>query len=225
MEIVLSARNLRKSYVMPHKRVDVLVDTSLDVRAGERVALLGRSGAGKSTLLHVLGGLDHPDRGSGEVLLEGRDLYGLSAARRAQVRARHIGFVFQSYHLLPEMDIVENVLLPAYAVGRISREARKRAVSLLEHMGLGDRLRHMPLELSGGEQQRVALARALMNDPGLILADEPTGNLDETTGRQVLELLFGVSDRQALVVVTHSPEIASRCDRALRLVQGRLEAF
>ena len=185
---------------------------------------MGRSGAGKSTLLHVLGGLDRPQ--AGEVFVGGQPLYAISGRRRTKLRAAAIGFVFQAYHLLPEMDITENVMLPAMALGRLSRAAmRARAEALLDRVGLADRLRHTPLELSGGEQQRAAIARALMNEPPLLLADEPTGNLDEATGAQVLDLLFTLArERQAvLVMVTHSPATAARCSRTLTLRDGLLE--
>ena len=220
---MLEARDLHKTYRLPHKTVPVLQGASLTVGPAERVAIMGRSGSGKTTLLHVLGGLDRPD--AGDVTVGGRSLYALSAAARSRLRATRIGFVFQSYHLLPEMDVAENVLLPALAVGGVSRRrGRERALELLAQVGLSDRATHTPLELSGGEQQRVALARALMNAPALLLADEPTGNLDRDTGAQVLELLFGLAraHEHALVVVTHAPEVAARCDRVLRLEDGRL---
>jgi len=220
---LLAAAGLHKRYLLPHKTVEVLRGASLAVRPGERVAIVGRSGAGKSTLLHVLGGLDRPD--AGHVLLSGADLYALPARRRTALRAGAIGFVFQSYHLLPEMDVVENVMLPAMTLGGAGRAAmRQRALLLLEQVGLADRGAHMPLELSGGEQQRVAIARALMNEPGLVLADEPTGNLDRATGARTLDLLFGlVRERgHALAIVTHDPDVAARCDRALTLADGVL---
>ncbi len=222
---MLSASNLHKTYVLPHKRVEVLKGAALRVTQGERVAIVGRSGAGKSTLLHVLGGLDRPD--AGEVSIDGQPLYALSQRRRTALRAAKIGFVFQSYHLLSEMDVTENVMLPAMTgVLRLSRrQVRQRALTLLEQVGLADRATHMPLELSGGEQQRVALARALITDPALILADEPTGNLDRLTGAQIMELLFGLSCSRALslVMVTHSPETAALCDRVLELRDGLLQ--
>jgi predicted ABC-type transport system involved in lysophospholipase L1 biosynthesis ATPase subunit len=221
---MLEATNLHKTYTLPHKRVEVLKGASLRVGQGERVAIVGRSGAGKSTLLHVLGGLDRPD--AGEVALDGLSLYTLSARERTALRAAKIGFVFQSYHLLPEMDVTENVMLPAMAgVRRYSRQQmRARALALLEQVGLADRVTHTPLELSGGEQQRVALARALVNEPALILADEPTGNLDRMTGAQIMELLFGLSCSRelAVVMVTHSAETAALCDRVLELQGGAL---
>ena len=223
---MLEASNLHKTYVLPHKRVEVLKGASLSVGKGERVAIVGRSGSGKSTLLHVLGGLDRPE--AGEVRIEGQPLYAVSQRLRTASRAAKIGFVFQSYHLLPEMDVTENVMLPAMTGAlKITREQmRQRALALLEQVGLADRATHMPLELSGGEQQRVALARALINEPALILADEPTGNLDRLTGGQIMELLFGLSRTRdlALVMVTHSPETAALCDRVMELADGLLIA-
>lgn len=190
--------------------------------------MLGKSGSGKSTLLNLLGGLDKPDRGCGaRIAIAGRDLVRASEKAKARVRAETVGFVFQSFHLLPELDIVENAALPTLALPAARRPPRARAVELLRAAGLGDRLGHKPRELSGGEQQRVAIARALVNGPALLLADEPTGNLDPATGLQVLELLFGLAGggagpRPALVMVTHSEAIAARCDRTLRLEGGRL---
>ena len=220
---LLAAVNLSKRYRLPHKVVEVLQGAAIEVRAGERVAIVGRSGAGKSTLLHVLGGLDRPD--AGEVFLRGQSLYALPPPRRTRLRALTIGLVFQAYHLLPEMDVTENVLLPAMAISRLGRAAlRRRALELLEQVGLADRATHMPLELSGGEQQRVAIARALMNAPELLLADEPTGNLDRDTGRQTLDLLFGLAHQSghALVIVTHDAEVAARCGRVLTLDYGAM---
>ncbi|MGN1360426.1 MAG: ABC transporter ATP-binding protein [Kiritimatiellia bacterium] len=221
--MVLRCEAVHKSYRLSGKTIPVLVGAELAVEEGERVAIVGRSGAGKSTLLHLLGGLDRPQ--AGRVWLCGEDLYGVRATRRDALRAGKIGFVFQSYHLLPEMDLTENVMLPAMALGKLSRRAmRERAMDLLSEMGLADRAAHTPLELSGGEQQRVAIARALMNHPPVILADEPTGNLDRETGEQVLASLLkaSVSRRHALVMVTHDPVVAARCDRMLRLEGGEL---
>lgn len=223
-DLPLSAAGLRKAYTLHGQRLDILRGASLDAHPGETLAIVGRSGAGKSTLLHVLGGLDRPE--AGEVFVGGRGLYALSAARRTRLRAAAIGFVFQAYHLLPEMDIAENVMLPGMALGRLSRRAlRARAEALLERVGLADRLRHTPPELSGGEQQRAAIARALMNEPPVILADEPTGNLDAKTGDQVLSLLFELTKERGavLAMVTHSPATAARCDRTLTLHDGVLE--
>ena len=219
----LLAEDLRKSYTLHGNRLDILRGAALRAAPGETLAIVGRSGAGKSTLLHVLGGLDKPQ--GGRVLIAGHDLYGISARRRTRLRAAKIGFVFQAYHLLPEMDLVENVMLPAMALGSLSRRRmRARAEALLECVGLADRRRHTPLELSGGEQQRAAIARALMNEPPLLLADEPTGNLDAKTGDAVLDLLFRLArERQTLLVmVTHAPATAARCDRTLTLEEGLL---
>jgi predicted ABC-type transport system involved in lysophospholipase L1 biosynthesis ATPase subunit len=218
---LLRADTLGKTYRLPHKTVEVLRGASFAVQPGERVAIVGRSGAGKSTLLHLLGGLDRPD--AGEVLLNGLSLYTLPPRKRTRLRAQTIGLVFQAYHLLPEMDVTENVLLPAMALSRLNRATlRMRALELLAQVGLADRATHMPLELSGGEQQRVAIARALMNAPELLLADEPTGNLDRDTGRQTLDLLFGLAQQSghALVIVTHDTEVAARCGRVLELEGG-----
>ena len=219
---VLSARSIQKTYRLGKKRVKVLDGASFEVAGGEHAAIIGASGAGKSTLLHLLGGLDRPDSRDSRVEILGEDIYALSPGRRAAFRAAHIGFVFQSYHLMPEMDCVENVMLPAFALGRHGSAQRRRAQELLEAVGLGHRLDHKPLELSGGEQQRVAIARALMNEPELLLADEPTGNLDASIGGQVLDLLFSLGADRAIVMVTHSPETAARCGRVLTLSNGLL---
>lgn len=219
----LVASDLHKTYVLHGKSIKVLQGASLETVPGETVAIIGRSGSGKSTLMHLLGGLDRPE--SGKVFINGKDLYALSARQRTRLRAAKIGFVFQAYHLLPEMDITENVILPAMALGKLSRkEMRLRAEMLLERVGLTDRLNHKPQELSGGEQQRAAIARALMNTPPLILADEPTGNLDATTGDHVMDLLFNLAHEHGtvLMMVTHNPETAARCSRTLTLLDGKL---
>ena len=235
---ILRADHLSKTYALGKTVVPVLKDLCLEVRAGETVAIAGASGAGKSTLLHILGGLDSPSKGA--VFFQGRNLYGMSARKRTQVRARKIGFVFQFYHLLPELDVLENVILPTmhHVPGPIRQSwswltavgpshvvtARSRARTLLEAVGLSHRADHLPMELSGGEQQRVALVRALMNQPDLILADEPTGNLDSGTGGQVLDSLFALACQagHTLVVVTHNQAVARRCSRSLELVDGCL---
>ena len=227
---VLLAADVHKTYVLSKKPLSILRGASLHVLPGEHVAIVGKSGSGKSTLLHILGGLDRPDPGhETAVRILGSDLLRISEARRAKVRAHDVGFVFQSYHLLPEMDIVDNVVLPAMALGSADAASRARATALLEMAGLGERLHHHPRELSGGEQQRVAIARAMMNAPAVILADEPTGNLDAATGAQILDMLFGIARdggrpdaAPALVIVTHSEDIARRCDRVLRLADGAL---
>ncbi len=221
--MLLMAENVTKTYHLGKARIEVLRDAQLEVAEGESVAIIGASGAGKSTLLHVLGGLDRPDDGS--VMVTGNDVYGMSAAKRTRLRATDIGFVFQSYHLMPEMDLLENVVLPAMALPdwlHGAGRARTRARKLLAAVGLGDRARHLPMELSGGEQQRAALARALMNEPRLVLADEPTGNLDDATGNRILDLLLSLTrgERHALVMVTHNRRVAERCDRVLQLTEG-----
>jgi predicted ABC-type transport system involved in lysophospholipase L1 biosynthesis ATPase subunit len=226
MEEIVKAEEVTKTYLIGKRSLTVLDTVSVGIRPGETVAVIGPSGAGKSTLLHALGGLDQPT--TGEVWFKGQSLYRLSPEERTMIRARHVGFVFQSYHLLPELDVVENVMLPTMAIRGMRRERAKtlaRAEQLLDTVCLSDRLRHTPLELSGGEQQRVALARALMNEPELVLADEPTGNLDSVTGEHILKCLFGLTRerRHTLVLVTHNNEIAARCDRVVRMKDGRVE--
>ena len=221
---MLEVADIVKEYRLPGQQpIRVLDGVSFAVAAGEHVAVVGRSGAGKTTLLNILGGLDKPT--SGDVRLDGDSLFrGFGAARRRnRLRATKIGFIFQSYHLMPELDIVENVLLPSMTGYARVPAARTRAKELLAKVGLGDRLRHLPAELSGGEQQRVALARALMCRPEVILADEPTGNLDALTGKEIMKLLFEVNEAPiACVMVTHSAEAAARCDRVLKLDGGHL---
>ena len=223
--VLIEARQASKQYRLERLTIDVLREVTLTVRKGERVSIMGASGAGKSTLLHLLGGLDRPTRG--QVLFEGQDLYALSAGRRTEVRATRVGFVFQAYHLLPELDLVDNVLLPALSrpgALRNMEALRARALGLLDRVGLKARAEHRPLELSGGEQQRVALARALMNQPDLLLADEPTGNLDSATGQQVLDYLFALvrESGHTLILVTHNDAVAALCGRQLVLRDGCL---
>lgn len=227
MSVAVKAQGITKAYPMGLQTLQILRGVSLEVQEGERVAIVGPSGAGKSTLLHALGGLDRPTAGA--VFFKGRDLYSLASQERTAIRARHIGFVFQSYYLLPELDVLENVMLPVMSLrGRRGRATgvQSKAEALLASVGLAERLRHTPLELSGGEQQRVALARALINDPELLLADEPTGNLDTETGEHVLRALFALTGerRHTLILVTHNPDIAARCDRVIRLRDGHIEA-
>ena len=221
MEKVLSAEHLIRSYTIGKTVLNVLKGVSMEVNEGETLSIMGESGSGKSTLLHVLGGLDQPKTGT--VHFQGQSVYAMSAVRRARFRAENVGFVFQSFHLLPELDIVENVGLPAMA-DRRKTDAAARARELLGEVGLGERIGHRPQELSGGEQQRVAIARALMNEPDVLFADEPTGNLDSKTGEKVLNYLFQLVEarRHTLVLVTHSQEVASRCSRQLCLKDGVL---
>ena len=222
METILSARDIERSYSIGKTTLDVLKGVSMDIYEGETLSIMGQSGSGKSTLLHVLGGLDNPK--VGEVHFKGQDVYRMSSIRRARFRAENVGFVFQSFHLLPELDIVENVALPSMAKRNGKSTAVERAKELLSEVGLGERIGHRPQELSGGEQQRVAIARALMNEPDILYADEPTGNLDSKTGEKVLHYLFQLVEarRHSLVLVTHSREVASRCSRELFLKDGIL---
>jgi ABC-type lipoprotein export system ATPase subunit len=224
---VLQVSNIFRSYTDTQKRVDVLKGVSLDVSAGETVAVVGPSGAGKSTLLHIIGGLDRPDEG--RVVFSGRDLYRLSDAERSGVRNAAIGFVFQFYHLLPDLTALENVMLPLMVGGNLGSRTRvieERAAKRLEEVGLGGRMDHKPNQLSGGEQQRAAVARALINDPALLLCDEPTGNLDSLSGNAVIELLFSlnVREKRTLVIVTHDENLARRASRLVHIKDGVLGA-
>jgi len=216
----LRARGLCQTYDLGETKLQVLNGVNLDVAKGEVVFLRGASGAGKSTLLYILAGLEHPRGGSVE--FEGERLFALKGDREALLRNRRMGFVFQSYFLLPELTAFENVLLPSMLGGR-KNEAH--ALSLLDRVGLSERLDHLPSQLSGGEQQRVAIARALVNDPGILFADEPTGNLDAATGAGIIELLLGLArqDGRTFVAVTHDPALAALGDRELYLREGHLE--
>jgi putative ABC transport system ATP-binding protein/lipoprotein-releasing system ATP-binding protein len=215
----LVAHELRRSFQIGRRRLEVLRGVSLEVQHGEAIFLCGASGAGKTTLLYTLAGLERPE--SGEVEFEGQKLYRNSESALARLRNEKMGFVFQGYFLLPELTALENVMLP----GMIGRHPGKEACAQsLSAVGLGDRLHHLPPELSGGEQQRVAIARALTNDPDIIFADEPTGNLDSRTGDAIMDLLLGLAQERnkTLVVVTHDNNLAQRGDRTLRIVDGLL---
>lgn len=221
-EPLVRLSGVTKSYREGGRRRQVLEDISLELYGGERLALLGRSGAGKSTLLNLLGAIETPD--SGRVIIAGRDLAAADERERTLFRRAHIGFVYQFFNLLPTLTVEENVRLPLELAGRPPARARERARALLARVGLEDRARAFPDQLSGGEQQRVAIARALAPEPVLILADEPTGNLDAETGRQALDLLGELSgaQRATLVLVTHSRQVAETADRILTLSAGRL---
>lgn len=218
---LLAGEALEKEYRSGPEVIRVLRGASLVVRPAEMVALVGASGVGKSTLLHLLGGLDRPT--AGRVLYEGQDVFARGEAGLVRFRRLHVGFVFQFYNLLGEMTALENAMIPALLARRPVREARERAAEVLAEVGLADRLHHRPGELSGGEQQRVAIARALVNRPRVILADEPTGNLDPKTSEVIFDLFQRLQAERAIafVVATHNPELARRADRAYRLIEGR----
>ena len=219
---VIELDGLKRTFRQGRRTLEVLKDISLDVAAGEVVGLLGQSGAGKSTLLHIAGLLEKGD--GGRVVIDGVDCSQLGEGERTRLRRTRLGFVYQFHHLLPEFSALENVVLPQRIARRSATQAHDRAVEILGRLGLGERLTHRPAELSGGEQQRVAIARALANDPVLLLADEPTGNLDEGTAERVIaELLAVVRDRGlAALIATHNMALAARMDRCVHLREGRL---
>jgi len=219
-EPLLSARGLTKTYVIGKRSLEVLRGVDVDIARGDFLALRGASGAGKSTLLHLIGGLDTPN--AGEIFFAGQNLSRFSENKLTHFRNRSVGFVFQAYHLLPELTALENVCLPARVARVTAGNARQRAGELLARVGLKDRLEHKPSELSGGEQQRVAIARALINNPALLLADEPTGNLDSRTGGEIMELLQSLrtENRTTLVIATHDAKVAAIAPRVIELVDG-----
>jgi len=222
---MLEAKNLHKSYHNGNKTIHVLKGVDLSIDSGEFVAVVGPSGAGKSTLLHILGGLDSPAKG--EVIFEKENIYGLSDLALCKIRNERIGFVFQFYHLLPEFTVLENVSMPVLinaGSGRKSPELKKDALELLGRVGLGERATHFPNQLSGGEQQRVAIVRALINEPALLLCDEPTGNLDSKTGEGIISLVkkINLERRMSVVLVTHNSELAKVADKSYHLKDGIL---
>ncbi len=224
----IQVSNLHKSYKMGRVDLHVLKGVSFSINKGEFAAIVGASGSGKSTLLHLAGLLDRPDKG--QVHLHGQDVEKISFRKRNQMRCEDIGFVFQFYHLLPELNVLENTLLPSKVdtstLGWLVKKnsLRKKAAELLERLGMSERIKHKPKELSGGERQRVAIARALMNEPDILLADEPTGNLDSKTGRQIMKVLQGFNrdSRQTILMVTHDTTLAQETDRTLHLRDGQL---
>ena len=220
--IVLEAKNISKSFTDGKTTVEVIKNLSLQVKAGEFVSIVGSSGSGKSTLLHVLGGLDGPTEG--QVFLNEQRFDILGEAERGYLRNQHLGFVYQFHHLLPEFTALENVCIPAYIKKTDRNIAETRAMELLDHLNLSHRLHHKPKELSGGEQQRVAFARALINQPKLILADEPTGNLDEKSANELHDLIlkFRTEYELTFILVTHSPLLAARCDRVIEMSEGSI---
>ena len=217
----LKVVGLEKSFEMGGETLSVLRGLDVEIQTGERIAVVGQSGSGKSTFLHVVGTLDHPS--AGQVFLDGTDAFARAGAELDTLRNRHIGFVFQFHHLLPDQDAVHNVMIPALIAGIPSAEAREHAEALLQRVGLGERMGHRPGELSGGEQQRVALARALVRKPKMLLADEPTGNLDPSTAGAMMDLMLELNEEwdTTLIVVTHSQALASRFPRTLSLEDGR----
>jgi lipoprotein-releasing system ATP-binding protein len=229
MSEILKAVDIHKSYVVGRSPLKVLRGASLSVNKGELLAIVGASGVGKSTFLHILGALDRPDRG--RVLYDGQDVFELKSSRQDVLRNRTFGFVFQFYYLLPEFTALENVLMPAMVgrgvLGWISArsEKRRKGREILERLGLGERLAHRPSQLSGGEQQRVAIGRALINDPPVLLCDEPTGNLDEKTSEGIIDTLWRLNREtgQTTIIVTHNLELAFRADRVVHLTDGHIE--
>ncbi len=220
---LLSARGLEKTYLMGRRSLQVLRGVNLEIGRGDFVALRGASGTGKSTLLHLLGGLDTPN--AGEITFDGQNISRFSDRQLTDFRNRRVGFVFQAYHLLPELTALENVCLPARMARIATATAAQRAGTLLARVGLGDRLDHQPSELSGGEQQRVAIARALINEPELLLADEPTGNLDSHTGAEIIELLKSLRDEKqmTLIIATHDAKVATTAPRVIELADGQIQ--
>lgn len=220
--ILLSAHNIHKTYRQGREELHVLKGVSLKIGRGKITSVVGPSGAGKSTLLHILGGLDSPDEG--QVIFAGLNIYGLNDIRRSRLRNKRIGFVFQFYHLLPEFSALENVILPAVMDATSFLKAKEKAWELLKLVGLAQRTEHKPAQLSGGEQQRVAIARTLINDPDIILCDEPTGNLDSERGQEIVQLLGNLNQQKqkTLIIVSHEERIAQMAHRIVHIRDGKL---
>lgn len=223
-ETIVELRGVTRTYKLGKEKLPVLRGVDWEIRRGEWACLLGASGSGKTTLLNLIGALERPD--SGEIRIAGVDVSKLARREAAQFRNRKLGFVFQAYHLLPELSVLENVMLPGNLAGLSRAKSRERALELLETVGLADRMKHRPFELSGGEQQRAAIARALLNEPELLLADEPTGNLDSRTGEAILELfteLRRAHPERSIMMITHNREISKLADRTGELIDGMMK--
>lgn len=221
MAVALSCQGLWKIYEMGDEKVQAVRGIDLEINTGEMVAIMGPSGCGKTTLLNILSGIDDPS--AGQVTVAGKPLFGISDDERTDLRGKEMGFIFQKFHLLDVMSAVENVEIPLLLLGENPEEARAKSMLALEKVGLEDRSEHRPAELSGGQQQRVSIARAVVHNPSVILCDEPTGNLDSTTSKQVMSILSGLNDSgSTLVIVTHDKEIAKRCSRIIRISDGRI---
>ncbi len=223
MRLAAQIENLTKDYVLASGTVHALRGVSFDVPEGDYVSIMGPSGSGKSTLLNLLGCLDRAT--SGRFLLGGQDVAAMTDDERSEIRASRIGFVFQSYNLIPQLDVLDNIEVPLYYQGNVTAEGRERCRALAELVGLGDRTNHRPAELSGGQQQRVAIARSLANDPRFMLADEPTGNLDSVTTREILDLLGRLNEEgRTIILVTHENEVARRTKRSIHLRDGHIQS-
>jgi lipoprotein-releasing system ATP-binding protein len=222
---ILTATDIRRDFVTPDGELTVLKSLNITVKQGEMVSVTGASGVGKSTLLHILGGLDRPT--SGEVVVSGQSFRGMSHEALAHFRNKRVGFVFQFHYLLEDFSALENVMLPQMIAGKSKSQAAQKAELLLEQVGLKDRVKHLPTQLSGGEQQRVAVARALVNDPEIVLADEPSGNLDTATGARLHDLLLHLNAESAIsfLIATHNRELAGNCHRELEIVDGKIRKF
>jgi putative ABC transport system ATP-binding protein len=219
---VIRAENLTKTYKMGEVEVHALRGVSFTIQRGEVISIMGPSGSGKSTLMNILGCLDHPT--SGVYILDGEDVSDLTGDRLAAIRNRKVGFVFQSFNLLPRQSAISNVELPLRYAGINTRQRRQRALETLWAVGLSERIHHRPNELSGGQQQRVAIARALVNDPAILMADEPTGNLDSKSGKEIMELILRMNSERGttIIIITHDPTVAARTQRVIRLMDGQL---
>lgn len=219
---ILKATNIEKKYGNDNQGLVVLSELNISANEGEFTGIFGASGSGKSTLLHILGGLDKPDEG--EVMVNDKNIYNIPNDELARFRNKDVGFIFQFYHLLPEFNALENVMLPALIAGENKKDAQERAIKSLKAVGMGDRAKHFPNELSGGEQQRVAISRALIMGPKIILADEPTGNLDQENGEKVMDMLLEINSKSdiTILMVTHNPDLLKKLNKVLKLENGKL---